>query len=192
MNAINQKLNVNQLSTVFSGIKDSFKPFTDLFQSTSFVEGNKTAISHLFEETLLNSKPWAAMSHKERFFFLGKNVVHAVSSRFDHAALACKSALDLIICTVRAVAASILRPVTSSVDPVKHWRHAGVALYTTFNGLVGVISPKLASTSQFLFSGAVLAVHGNNIHEKMNNLVDKIKEGFNAIFKKPAQVEVKA
>lgn len=161
--------NLVAMTDAFETLRDKAAPLFHLLQSTSFIEGNKIALPELIADVF--KKSWGEMNHRERCLHIGKNICSMFSKRFDYLILVCKSSLDFIVATIKAIAATLLKWVIKSQDPAKHWRHTGVALFTIFNSVFGIITPKYANLSQLFFSVTVLGITGRNVKDKINNLI---------------------
>lgn len=165
--------NLTGITEAFDALKTSATPLVHLLQSTSFIEGNKIALPQLVHRVL--QKSWSQMTRKERAAHVGKEICSTLAKRFDYAVLFAKSTLDLLVSTIKAIAATLLATFMTSQEPAKHWRHVGVAIFTVFNSIFGLITPTLANRTQLFFSVTLLGITGRNIEEKINNLIRELQ-----------------
>lgn len=170
-------INKNQFLDIFKEIStlgNQIAPFTDLAQSSSFIEGNKIAITQLVNNLI--EKPWHDLSRSEKFKSLAGRAVEFVAYRFDYLVALGHASLDFVASLIKAIASSALRLISNDVTPVKYWRHTGVALFSILNSTLGVVTPTIANFGQLGCSAALVSIHGKNVKDQVSTIIEIVKE----------------
>ena len=175
MFANNLPPNITQLTGVFQAVQNTASPILQILDSTSFIEANKLAISNIAD--ILLKPPQEGRNRPAKTFSFFKETTLFITSRLNYILLVCKAIFDLIIVTFKALSSILFLILVPSLKPSKHLKHIGIALFTIFNGTLGIVIPKFASRNQLVFSITVLGVAGRDVKEKIRRLMTEIENG---------------